>query len=315
MSNIEPDALNQAEVEHATGLSREVLRKWEIRYGYPVPLRGERGERLYGMADVRKLTLINQLIGQGLRPRNLMACPMAELQALLHTVPGTPVDAANQAAVEGLHACLRPGASPQAVKLYLAKLISEAGLGPFVHHYLPVFNQAVGDGWAKGYLGIHAEHLYTETVRALVLAALASLRVSGVSARTPFRVLLTTPPGELHGLGVLALQAALALEGADCISLGTQTPVADVVRAVDAWGVRVVTISASSALQPTAAKSYVRALRRVLPAQCHLWIGGQGATALSGDPIAGIEVLQTTGQAVAQWKHLCASQADSPSAG
>jgi hypothetical protein len=68
--------------------------------------------------------------------------------------------------------------------------------------------------------------------------------------------------------------------------------------------VEVVTISASSALQPAAAKSYVLALRRVLPAQCRLWVGGQGAQALSGDPMVGIEVMQTIAQAVKRWKDL-----------
>jgi methanogenic corrinoid protein MtbC1 len=173
---------------------------------------------------------------------------------------------------------------------------------------LPVFNQAVGDAWAKGYLGIHAEHHYTETVRALVLGLVGNVRLGGTSERKPARVLLTTPPGELHGLGVLALQAALALEGADCVSLGTQTPVQDVVRAVQQWGVEVVTISASSAMQPAAAKNYVLALRRVLPAQCRLWVGGQGAQAMSGDPMVGIEVMQTIAQAVGRWKELSSAK-------
>jgi methanogenic corrinoid protein MtbC1 len=308
MPDSEIDSLNQAEVEQTTGLSREVLRKWELRYGYPMPVRGERGERRYGLPDVRKLTLIKQLIGQGLRPRNLMGCHLDELQALLQAVPATAVEGDDHAAVQGLHACLRPGASPQAVKLYLSKLISDAGLSHFVHHHLPVFNRAVGDAWAKGYLGIHAEHHYTETVRALVLGLVADVRVGGTSECKRARVLLTTPPGELHGLGVLALQAALALEGADCVSLGTQTPVLDVVRAVQQWGVEVVTISASSALQPAAARNYVLALRRVLPAQCRLWVGGQGAQALPGDPMVGIEVMQTIAQAVGRWKELSSAK-------
>jgi methanogenic corrinoid protein MtbC1 len=304
MADSDIDSLNQAEVEQVTGLSREVLRKWELRYGYPMPLRGERGERRYSLPDVHKLTLIKQLIGQGLRPRNLMACPLDELQALLQAVPATALEGNDHAAVEELHACLRPGASPQAVKLYLSKLISDAGLAHFVHHHLPVFNEAVGDAWAKGYLGIHAEHHYTETVRALVLSAVANLRSGATSDRKPARLLLTTPPGELHGLGVLALQAALVLEGADCVSLGTQTPVLDVVRAVQEWGVEVVTISASSALQPAAARNYVLALRRVLPDHCHVWVGGQGGQALSGDPTVGVEVMQTIAQAVERWKEL-----------
>ena len=298
------DSLNQAEVEQATGLSREVLRKWELRYGYPVPVRGERGERRYAVPDVRKLTLIKQLIGQGLRPRHRMACPMAKLQALLQAVPAVALEKDEHAAVQELHACLRPGASPHAMKLYLAKLIAQGGLAHFVHYHLPVFNHAVGDAWAKGYLGIHAEHHYTETVRELVLRLVADVRLDGLAQRKPVRVLITTPPGELHGLGVLALQAALALEGADCVSLGTQTPVMDVVRAAQDWGMNVVAISSSSALQPVAARSYVLALRRVLPEHCRLWVGGQGAQALMDDPTAGIEVMQTLAQAVDHCKEL-----------
>ena len=304
MPDREIDFLNQAEVEQVTGLSREVLRKWELRYGYPVPVRGERGERRYGMSDVRKLTLIKQLIGQGLRPRHLMACPMDELQALLKAVPAVALEGDDYAAVQELYACFRLGASPHAVKLYLEKLIADVGLAHFVHHHLPVFNQAVGDAWAKGHMGIHAEHHYTETVRALVLSLVADVGFGGTSERKPARLLLTTPPGELHSLGILALQAALVLEGADCVSLGTQTPVLDVVRAVQEWGVTVVAISASSALQPEVARSYVLALRRVLPDQCRLLVGGQGAQALSGDPIVGIEVMRSIAQAVDRWKSL-----------
>jgi methanogenic corrinoid protein MtbC1 len=310
MADSEIDSLNQSEVEQATGLSREVLRKWELRYGYPVPVRGERGERRYGMSDVRKLTLIKQLIGQGLRPRHLMACPMDELQTLLQAVPVVALERDDHAAVQELHACLRPGVSPHALKLYLAKLIADTGLAHFVHHHLPVFNLAVGDAWAKGYLGIHAEHLYTESVRALVLGLVADVRLGGTTERKPPRLLLTTPPGELHGLGVLALQSALVLEGADCVSLGTQTPVLDVVRAVQEWGVTVVAISTSSALQPAAARNYVQALRRVLPEQCRLWVGGQGAQALTGDPVVGIEVMQTLSQAVDRWKDLSSVQTE-----
>ncbi len=60
--------MNQAEIEQATGLSREVLRKWELRYQFPLPERGARGQRLYRASDLPKLQLVKQLIGQGMRP-------------------------------------------------------------------------------------------------------------------------------------------------------------------------------------------------------------------------------------------------------
>jgi methanogenic corrinoid protein MtbC1 len=304
MSNDEFDTWNLAEVEQATGLSREVLRKWEIRYAFPTPVRGERGERRYALADVRRLTLIKQLIGQGLRPRHLLTSPMPVLEALVQAAPVAPVSVADNQAVRELHACLSPDAAPDAVRVYLNQLVAERGLADFVHHHLPVFNQAIGDAWAAGTLGIHAEHHYTETVRALVLHRLAALPAHAGPGGNSARVLVTTPPGELHGLGVLALQAALVLEGADCVSLGTQTPVADVVRAAHAWRVAVVAISTSSALLPSAAKSYLQALRRLLPEDCRLWVGGQGATALADEPMPGVAVIQSVGQAVEFWKEI-----------
>ena len=38
---------NIAAVERDTGLSKDVLRVWERRYGFPVPGRDDHGERVY----------------------------------------------------------------------------------------------------------------------------------------------------------------------------------------------------------------------------------------------------------------------------
>ena len=66
--------MNQAEIEQATGLSREVLRKWELRYQFPVPERGARGQRLYQAKDLPKLRLIKQLMAQACAPANWCPC-------------------------------------------------------------------------------------------------------------------------------------------------------------------------------------------------------------------------------------------------
>ena len=42
---------NIAAVERDTGLSKDVLRMWERRYGFPVPERDANGERLYPAAQ------------------------------------------------------------------------------------------------------------------------------------------------------------------------------------------------------------------------------------------------------------------------
>ena len=230
MSFSEPLLTNQAEVEQSTGLSREVLRKWELRFGFPLPQRGGRGQRVYSEGDVGKLQLISQLMARGMRPGQLVQLSIPDLHNLLRdSVMST---AELEPAVQELLACLAPGAASGAIETYLGGVIEKVGLRQFIYSELPRFNSAIGGLWAGGHLGISAEHRYTETVRTLVNVALVGLLVS----REKNRVLVTTPPGELHVLAILALRAALILQGADCISLGPQTPAPDVVQAVDWQG-------------------------------------------------------------------------------
>lgn len=304
MIHIKSEPISQAAIEQVTGLSREVLRKWELRYQFPLPIRGARGQRLYTPEDVKKLHLIQRLLLNGLRPGKLVPLTLPELQALLASSPPplvhTPDVAQIEVAAQALLECLLPGNTPLATQANLEQLIKECGLACFVEQYLPAFNLAVGEAWAAGRLGVHAEHHYTETVRNVVLRAFTHLHpVHGHP-----RVLMTTPPGELHGLGLLAIQAALSLEGADCVCLGTQTPAPDVVQAVHDFGVKLVAISVSVCLPPEVTRAYLMELRQRLPADCALWIGGQGAATLAADEHAGVEVFHSTHQAVQAWRHL-----------
>ncbi|MEJ2534509.1 MAG: MerR family transcriptional regulator, partial [Gammaproteobacteria bacterium] len=52
-------------VARMTGLSTQVIRAWERRYGAVVARRAENGRRLYDAADVEKLTLLKALTERG----------------------------------------------------------------------------------------------------------------------------------------------------------------------------------------------------------------------------------------------------------
>src|SRR6478735_862598 len=63
------DALyNIAAVERDTGLSKDTLRVWERRYGFPTPVRDQHDERLYSTDQLEKLRLLRLLIDYGHRP-------------------------------------------------------------------------------------------------------------------------------------------------------------------------------------------------------------------------------------------------------
>lgn len=49
-------------VERETGISKELLRMWERRYGFPCPERDEQGDRIYAPEQVSKLRVIRRLL-------------------------------------------------------------------------------------------------------------------------------------------------------------------------------------------------------------------------------------------------------------
>lgn len=302
--------LSLAEAEHCTGLSRDVLRKWELRYQFPLPQRGARGQREYLETDVAKLTLISRLLKQGLRAGMLMQHNTAQLQALLeerncvHAAPPEPDNPVLVQAVQALLDTLQTDSEPQAVTLFLQQCLGRHGLAVLAAHLMPAFNRAVGKAWAAQQLGIAAEHRYTNSVRTVVLRALPEPGF----ANTHPRVLLTTPPGELHDLGLLALHAQLALQGAVCINLGLQTPGAEVRRSVRELTIGVVAISISGCLAPQVRQRYVLELLAGLPPDCELWVGGAGGAATELADVAGCRVFSETPAAVQRWLMLSRAQ-------
>jgi DNA-binding transcriptional MerR regulator/methylmalonyl-CoA mutase cobalamin-binding subunit len=262
--------LNISAVEREAGLSKDVLRMWERRYGFPKPSRDENGERRYSTAEVAKLRAIKRLMDVGLRPGKIIHGTQEELNAMAdgRVAPRRePVAPAVEREILALLTAHDAGALQNA----LANLLMRQGVLKFVLETLSSLNHAVGDAWMRGELAVFEEHLYTEQVQiALRTVINAFPRQSGIP-----RVLLTTFPGEQHGMGLLMVEALLVPEGAQCISLGVQTPIEDIRRAALAHDVQIVALSFSGAFPVRQAGDGLAALRRQLPPKIALWAGGE----------------------------------------
>ena len=57
--------LSIAAIERDTGLSKDLLRVWERRYGFPQPQRDANGERLYPPEQLQRLRAIKRLRAAG----------------------------------------------------------------------------------------------------------------------------------------------------------------------------------------------------------------------------------------------------------
>ena len=67
----------------------------------------------------------------------------------------------------------------------------------------------------------------------------------------------------------------MVLQGARCLSLGTQTPLRDIVKAALAHQTDVVALSFSVSMNPNHVLDGLEELRRELPPQVEVWAGGR----------------------------------------
>ncbi|HVO87165.1 MAG TPA: MerR family transcriptional regulator [Casimicrobiaceae bacterium] len=269
---LEPQGLhfNISAVERETGLSKDVLRMWERRYGFPKPGRDDNGERQYSAVDITKLRAIKRLMDVGMRPGKIIGLAQDELNALADARSVERREAAAPVLERDILSLLRSH-DAAALQQMLANMVMRQGLQRFVLDTVTPLNRAIGDAWMRGDIQVFEEHLYTEQVQVALRTAINAFpRQVG----TP-RVLLTTFPNELHAVGLLMVEALLTPEGVQCISLGSQTPLEDIRRAAVAHKVHIVALSFSSAFPLRQATEGLLTLRRQLPAQVTLWAGGE----------------------------------------
>jgi DNA-binding transcriptional MerR regulator len=287
--------LNISAVERDTGLSKDTLRVWERRYGFPEPARDANGERVYPLSQVRKLQLIKRLMDRGHRPGKIVSLGLDELTGLSETAP-------RRAPGEQIEILARLIATHQLPELrrQLAQALMKQGLQRFVIDTVAPLNRAVGEAWMRGDIGVFEEHLYTEQIQGVLRNALAALQPQG---RGP-RVLLTTFPHEPHGLGLLMVEALLAVEGACCVPLGTEMPLAEIARAVRADRIDILALSFSAAFSEKQGAAGLAELRAMLPGALAIWAGGE-CVARMRKPVEGVELigeLATVVEMVKQWR-------------
>jgi DNA-binding transcriptional MerR regulator/methylmalonyl-CoA mutase cobalamin-binding subunit len=266
--------VNIAAVERDTGLSKDTLRVWERRYGFPAPRRDAAGQRVYTVDDVEKLRVAKRLLDNGYRPGKILGYTAERLLQMADAAAPRP-DARNDPPREGAAVDLLLGLIQthrvEELRRQLGQSLLRLGLGRFIAEVIAPLNARVGDAWSRGRLEVFEEHLYTECIQGILRNAITGIPRPGLN---PPRIMLTTFPRESHGLGLLMAEAFFALEGCGCISLGVQTPVPDIVRAAVLKKADIVALSFSDAVNANQAGDGVAELRSLLPESMELWVGG-----------------------------------------
>ncbi|HSJ65675.1 MAG TPA: MerR family transcriptional regulator, partial [Gemmatimonadaceae bacterium] len=161
-------------VSERTGLSSDVLRVWERRYGVVRPARAEGGQRLYSDTDVERLRLLHIATLAGRSIGRIAHHTTEELARLVDedgaaraALDARRNGAAGALADECVDTALRAAMHLDAYALdhELQRALSLLGLQAFLTGVAAPLLRAVGEEWHAGRLTPAHEHLATDAVR------------------------------------------------------------------------------------------------------------------------------------------------------
>lgn len=276
-----------AVVAERTGLSRDVLRVWERRYGAVDPIRSAGGQRRYSDEDVARFRLLAAATSHGRMIGDVARLTTPELEQLVAADEAArpPAEKGTLAATHAEHAAIVETAleltralDGAGLNRELRRVIAHQGVPQFIEEIVPSLMHRIGDEWAAGRLTIAHEHIASAAVLAVLLDIARSARET---ADAP-RLLVATPSGEWHAVGAALVAAAAALDGWSLVYLGADVPAADIVAAARTTGVGAVALSVVRASNPVALEHELRDVRAGLPPDVLLIIGGAAALRMIG---------------------------------
>lgn len=281
---METGLLRIGELSRRAGVSPELLRAWEKRYGLLQPTRSTGGLRLYTHEDLERVRLMQQHLTEGLAAAEAAALALqaAEPQALAFEPEAVRRD---------LAAALEAFDEPFAQAI-VDSLLSMATLDSILTEVVLPYLHDLGDRWERGEVSVAQEHFASSVLRGRLLGL-----GRGWGRGLGPRVLLACLPGEQHDLGLIAFGLALRSRGWRIAYLGSDTPIESIVDAADTVDPMFVVVSGVDADAFGGFTAELSALAKI-HSLCLAGAGAQdadaaavGAVFLGGDPVLEAERL------------------------
>jgi DNA-binding transcriptional MerR regulator len=254
--------LRIGEFSRRVGVSPELLRAWERRYGLLRPHRSPGGFRLYGADDVARVARMQRELGEG---RSAAQAAQAAQAAL---VPERFGSALLEEATTRLLAAIR-AYDERGANEVVDQSLDAFGFPSVLQSVLFPTLREVGARWQRHELTVAHEHFASNVIRARLLGL---ARLWGVASGPS--VLLACAAHELHDIPLLALGLALRSYGWRIVFLGADTPGATVIEAAGAMRPALAVISSFDPDRLAEQTTVLRRLGRGTP----LALAGPGAT-------------------------------------
>lgn len=265
-------------VARATGIAPDTLRVWERRYHLLQPGRAEGGGRLYSEADIARLRLLKQLCDNGHAIGEIAPLRDEQLRRLIAREKATTPDEPDVGMAPVRAAFLKAvlALDLEDAQRLLARAALTLPARDLVVEFLAPTLTAIGDGWARGQVGIGHEH----AASALTRSVLGSLLTTQGRPRGRTMV-VTTLAGEMHELGALLVALLGASTGWRVVYLGPNLPAPEIAAVVESTGATLLALSMVN--HPAkGAENELRAVARALRDGVHVILGGAAAHHYAG---------------------------------
>lgn len=272
-------------VARRTGLTPDLLRAWEKRYGAVHPQRTDGGQRTYSDADIDRLRLLVSATEAGRQIGQVARLPNETLRAMVAAdAAALPAQSAVQDDKSAYSEYLIKALD--AVELFdsttLESTLRSAALRlpseQMLDHVLGPLLQAIGSGWQEGRFPPANGHLATTVIRR-VLTWMTDYPIVRDDAPV---IVVGTPAFQMHDLGAMLVATAAAGSGWRVTFLGASLPPQELVRAAKLAKADAIALSIVHPTDDIRVAHDLRELRSSLPEQTALIVGGAGAKAYSG---------------------------------
>jgi MerR family transcriptional regulator, light-induced transcriptional regulator len=242
------------ELARRTGVTVELLRAWEKRYGLLQPSRTNSGYRLYSPADEERIARMQRGLADGL------AAAEAARAALEEPVLGGGNLSDAAAELRSALEVYDDATAQSALDVLLATFTFETVARDVM---LPLLRE-IGERWERGEISVAQEHFASSLLRGRLMSI-----ARGWDRGVGPRAVLACAPAERHELMLIIFGIALRAQGWRITYLGADTPVESINS--DAHDV---VISATSSDHFEAAAREIKALAKKVDVS----IAGTGAS-------------------------------------
>lgn len=262
-------------VSRRTGLSSDVIRVWERRYGAVVPQRQAAGRRLYSDEDIHRLTLLQRVTSAGRRISEVAELNTPALQLIVdedRQIETASVAPASTIKTTEQHVALAQAAIHQFDTARLYSLLTHASTELpqqiFLEQVISVLLRNIGTAWIQGDIRVGHEHMASIVVKRILSGMLGRTRNTG-----PL-IVLTTVAGQHHEIGALIAAICAESEGWRVLYLGPDMPAEEIASTAIQTKANAVGLSLQFRCDETLLSQEMKKLRMALPESVRIIVGG-----------------------------------------